>query len=278
MKAALVSFPGRYTLPGKPTSVSRQAADAYKQTQFLLTDELALFERSMNLQLSIVAANSKTRTAAATALFSLWSRAFSNFADACTLMCGGSYISCPPLLRSALDSIAVQRSLATSGFAEYEEWLEGAASQAKEHQALAFDLGRYRAASVLAEDESLGTIYRFLTDLSMPHFGSTALQTGPDSGLQKLAIAFGDTTFHLGWAQLISGWLLALASAQTEAIESSGVIALATDNRSEADALSAATRRLLSDSRRCRVEEWEGRFLLHNYRRTASGQPKRVML
>src|SRR3990172_149804 len=102
MKAALVSFPERYNLPGRPPSASREAADAHKQTQFLLADELALFERAMNLHLSIVAANSKARTAPATGLFSLWSRAFSDFADACTLMCGGSYISFPPLLPTPL--------------------------------------------------------------------------------------------------------------------------------------------------------------------------------
>ena len=278
MKAALVSFPELYTLPGKPSSASRQAADASKQTQFLLADELALFDRAMNLQLRIVAANSKARTPQATALFSLWSRTFSNLADVCSLVCCGSYVSCPPLLRSALDSIAVARSLIADGFTDYDEWFERAVAQAKEHQALAFDLGRYRAASVLAEDESLGAIYRFLTDLSMPHFGSTALQTGPDSSLQKLAIMFGDTAFHLGWAQLISGWLLVLAASQTEAVESSGVITLPEDSRRESDALATATARLLSDFRRCRVEEVDGRFLLHNYRRTTSGQPKRVML
>jgi hypothetical protein len=51
----------------------------------------------------------------------------------------------------------------------------------------------------------------------MPHFGSTLFQAGPDSSQQKLALAIGESAFHLGLAELVSGWLLLLAEAQTEA-------------------------------------------------------------
>jgi len=34
----------------------------------------------------------------------------------------------------------------------------------------------------------------------------------------------------------------------------------------------------LGNGRRCYVEEVDGRFLFHNFRRTASGSPKRVLL
>jgi len=278
MKFALTSFPRLYTLPSRPSGGSPPAIDAHKQTQFLLGDELALFERAMNLQLRIVSHNSKARTAEAAALFSQWSRAFSHLADACTLLCAGSYVSCPPLLRTALDCIAVQRSLIGDGFAEYEEWFEGAVSQAKEQQALAFELGRYRAGSVLAQDARLGAVYRLLTDLAMPHFGSTALHAGPESGLQRLTIAFADSAFHLGWAQLAAGWLLLLAGAQTETILGSGAFLLSDELTLEAQGLERECTALLARGGRCRVEEIDGRFLFHNFRRTASGQPKRVML
>ncbi|KKL68225.1 hypothetical protein LCGC14_2127120, partial [marine sediment metagenome] len=84
------------------------------------------------------------------------------------------------------------------------------------HAASYINLGRYRAGSALAQDARLGSTYRFLTDLAMPHFGSTVLQTAPDSSQQKLALAFADNLFHLGWAELVTGWLLLLAGAQIE--------------------------------------------------------------
>jgi hypothetical protein len=277
VKFALTTFPERYSLPGRP-SASASAIDAHKQTQFLLSEELAVFERAMNLQLAMVGQNKKARTPSAAAILSSWSRAFSHLADACTLVCSGSYGSCPPLLRTALDNVAVQRSLLRDGFAEYEEWFEGAAAQAPEYQALAFSLGRYRAGSVLAEDVRLGALYRLLTDLSMPHFGSTALQVGAESGLQRLTVAFADQAFHLGWAQLVLGWLLTLAAAQIEIVIETDALTITQQERDDAVTVAADIKRQLSDSRRCHVEEVDGRFLFHNFRRTASGQPKRIML
>jgi len=190
----------------------------------------------------------------------------------------GSYSSCAPVLRAACDCIAAQRLLLAEGFAEYHAWLEGALSQDRERAAMAFDLGRFRAGSALAEDEQLGSVYRLLTDLSMLHFGSTALHVAPDSNLQKLAISFSDSAFHLGWAELVAGWLLMLGDAQLTTIASAGVFAVnhaalavyQTYSREIADALAS--------QRRCYVEEVTGRFLLHNYRRTAGGSPKRVRL
>ncbi len=277
MKTALVAFPERYALPGRPTAGSA-SLDAYKQTQFLLADDLALFERAMNIQLEIVAGNRRARSPAAAAMFALWSRAFSNLADACMLMTAGSYLSCPPLLRTALDSIAVQRSLIAGGFSEYEEWLERAITQAKEQQALAVDLGRYRAGSVLAEDQRLGAVYRLLTDLSMPHFGSTALLVGPDSNLDRLSLAFADAAFHLGWAELISGWLLILADAQLQTVSSQDTLTIEATMRERIEILRREITLRMENPRRCRAEPMGERFLFLNFRRTASGQPRRLVL
>jgi hypothetical protein len=278
MKFALSTFPERYTLPGRPSGASPAQLDAHKQTQFLLGDELALFERAMNLQLLIVAANRKARTPPAAGLYLFWSRTFSHLADACTLICSGSYTSSPPLLRATLDCIAAQRALIREDFGEYEEWFATAASQMKEHQALAFNLGRYRAGSVLAEDPELGPLYRLLTDLSMPHFGSTALMVGPESGLERIAIAFADSAFHLAWGQLTAGWAILLAGVQLRTIIESGVFELPDGFAAEAERVGQESERLLTDRRRGRVEEVDGRFLFHNFRRTASGQPRRLML
>ncbi len=278
MKFGLAAFPERYVLPARPGGGPAASQDAYRQTSFLLSGDLQLFETTLNLQLRLVAANAKMRSPEAAAIFGLWSRAFSHLADACLLMGRGSYVSCPPLLRTACDCVAAQRSLVRDGFEDFRAWMPDAVRLATEHQAIAFALGRFRGGSVLAEDEKLGTVYRVLTDLSMPHFGATALQTAPDSGLQKLAIGFADGAFHLGWAELIAGWLLTLAAAQTDLVIASKVLTVPEECGEEWRSLAAAIVSSLANTRRCRVEDVDGRFLFHNFRRTASGVPKRVML
>ncbi len=278
LKVALTVFPDRYILPSKPSTASPAVQDAYRQTQFLLGEPLLLFERSMNLQLAIVAGNKKARTAPAAALLSFWSRTFSHVGDTCTLLSVGSYSSCPPLLRSALDCLAVERGLMRDGFGEYEEWLTEAIYLAKAHSALAFDLGRYRAGSVLAADERLGPMYRLLTDLSMPHFGSTAFQTGSDSNLQKLSLSFGDAAFHLGWAELVMGWLLELSQAQLATAAQSGLFNVGAEARAGIENFERDYQLLRVGGRRCYVEEADGRFLFQNFRRKPGGVPKRIML
>lgn len=278
IKTALGAFPDRYAPPTRPSAAQPAMQDAFRQTQFLLSGDLDLFEKLMNLQLQIVKANSRLRTPEAAALFSFWSRAFSHMADACTMMTLGSYSAGPPLLRAACDCIAVQRSLLADGFAEYDTWLESAVSQDRAHSAMAFDLGRFRAGSALAEDERLGGLYRLLSELSMPHFGATAFQVAPDSNLQKLAIAFGDCAFHLGWAELIAGWLLLLCDVQLTAVVSSGVFAVDHATLAVYQSYSREAVSSLGNGRRCYVEEVDGRFLFHNFRRTAAGSPKRVLL
>ncbi|HSP56410.1 MAG TPA: hypothetical protein VLS25_12580 [Dehalococcoidia bacterium] len=277
LKVALTALPDRYIPPSKPSTASPAVQDAYRQTQFLMSEPLLLFERSMNLQLAIVAGNKKARTAPAAALLSFWSRTYSFLGDACTLLSRGSYSSCAPLLRSALDCLAVERGLIRDGFDEYEEWLTAAIYQVKERSALAFELGRYRAGSVLAADERLGPLYRLLTDLSMPHFGSTAFQTGSDSNLQKLSLSFGDSAFHLGWAELVIGWLLELSQAQVVTAVESGLFNVSAEAHAGIENFGRDYQLFRNGGRRCYVEEMDGRFLFHNFRRKPGGVPKRIM-
>jgi hypothetical protein len=278
IKTALGALPDRYPLPSRPATAQPTVQDAFRQTQFLLSGDLDLFEKLMNLQIQIVKANSRLRTPEAAALFSFWSRAFSHMADACTMMTLGSYSACPPLLRAACDCVAAQRSLLVDGFGEYEGWLEGAVSQDRERAATAFELGRFRAASALAEDGRLGVLYRLLSDLSMPHFGATTFQVAPDANLQKISVAFGDSAFHLGWAEIVSGWLLLLSDLQLTTAVSSGVFAVDHATMAVYQSYSREVVSTLGNGRRCYVEEVGDRFLFHNWRRTASGSPKRVML
>ena len=278
-KIAPFRFPQRYDLPGRPAAAPPSARDAYRQTQFLLSSDLSLFERAMNLQLAIVAASAKKRTPEAAALLGFWSRTFSYLSDTCTLLSHASYPSCPPLLRTACDCIAAQRSLLAGGFGEYNEWLATALGKDREHAASYIELGRYRAGSVLAEDERLGSAYRLLTDLAMPHFGSTVLLVGPDSSQQRLALAFADGSFHLGWAELIAGWLLLLADAQVETTLGADRFDAGDALREDAGRLRSEIGEALAGPGRCRAEELaDGRRVLHNFRRAVSGTPRRILL
>jgi hypothetical protein len=279
LRIARFTLRERYGLPQRPAAAPPAVQDAHRQTRFLLSSDLSLFERAMNLQLAIVAASTKKRSPETAALIGFWSRTFSYLSDACALMSLASYGSCPPLLRAACDCIAAQRSLLADGFGEYQEWLADALGKDREHTAFRIDLGRYRAASVLAQDERLGSAYRLFTDLTMPHFGSTVLLTGPDSGGQKLALAFADSTFHLGWAELIAGWLLALVDAQTETALGTEELGGNDELREEAARLRRESEEALANPRRCRVEELpDGRRLIHNFRRAVRAAPKRVIL
>lgn len=273
-----LAFPQRYELPERPSGAPPSVQDAHRQTRFLLSADLELLERAMNLQLRIVAASARVRTPQAAAILGLWSRAFAYIADACTLLTRASYPSCFPLVRSACDAIAAQRALIAEGFGEYLSWLAEAVGQDREHAALAIALGRYRAGSVLAEEPRLAGVYRPASDLSLPHFGATALQTGPETTLQRFALAFADSAFHLGWAELIAGWLLTAADVQAETAITSGVLTVPEDVPGQHRRLSEEIRSALASPRRCRIEDVGGRYLLHNFRRTASGSPRRVIL
>ena len=275
IKMGLTAFPNAYELPSRPSGTS---ADAYRQTNFLLGDDLALFERLMSAQLRIVAANSKARSLEASVMFMQWSRVFSQLADACLLLTRGSYASCMPLLRSACDCVAVQVASLGDDYGEYRKWFEAPIMQDKPLLALSFEIGRGRAGSVYAEDPELGLTFRIVNELSMPHFGSTALLTATDSSLQKLSIAFADQAFHYGWAQLVLGWILRLTARQTRAVLECEALAVPEDTATDAQDAIKSVEAMLADRRRSYVEDVGGRWVFYNFRRTASGQPKRVVL
>lgn len=278
-KVAPFSFPDRYELPSRPSTATPAVQDAHRQTHFLLPSDMDMFDRAMNLQLAAVAIAAKRRTPEAAALLGYWSRTFSYLSNGCVLLTRAAYASCPPLLRTASDCLAAQRSLLGDGFDEYREWLATALGKDAEHAASYIELGRYRGGSALAQDERLGSAYRLLTDLSMPHFGSTLFLTGPESSQRKLALAFADGAFHLGWAELVAGWLLLLAGAQIETVLASDELGVAPALGADATRLGEEIAQALANPRRCRAEDLpDGRRALHNFRRAVSGTPRRLIL
>jgi hypothetical protein len=274
----VAGVPERYSLPARPSAAPITARDAHRQATFLLGAELATFESALNVLLRVVAANPRLKGPPAAALLTLGSRTFAHLADACTLMASGSYASCPPLLRAALDCLAAQRSMVEDGFESYGEWLGAAVHQDRGQNALGIDPGHFRAASVLIEDKDLGSLYRLLSDLTMPHVGATLFMVAPETSLQKAPVSFGESAFHLGWAELITGWLLRLAGLQIEIATTSGVFALDKTLTMDAESVQREIGGALDNTRRCHVEVTDGRYFFRNFRRTPSGQPKRIIL
>ena len=285
-RVSAIPFPESYVLPSKPAEAAPAATrDAYRQTAFLLGDDLRLFEEGMNLQLGIVrdASSSAFRKHPYAALMGLWSRTFLALADACRLAVWGSYPSCPPLVRAACEYVAAQHQLHASEMELFLEWLAGNLTPNETHKAFEFGLGHYFAGETLAADERLRRVYRPASELGRPNFGATLLQVGPESNNRRLALTFADTAFHFGWAELVLGWLLALCERQLAvAVHARGVFPIHEDTHRSYSDFARRVEQTLSRPDRCACEEVEEgaykRLLVHNVRRTPSGAPKKILL
>ncbi len=278
LRFKLEAFPERYSLPPRPAPATAAVNDAHRQTNFLLPDNLFLFERAMNVQLQVLAGNAKARSPQAAGLFTIWSRAFSCLADACALTVVASYSSAAPLLRSAIDFIAAQRSLIADSFAEYEAWYPAAVTRARERAAIVYDAAPSSAATAPAAGERLAMLHGLLSVLSLPHFGASTLIVAPETNQQRIAAGFADNAFHLGWAELLTGWLNELAAAQVQTLLETDVFSLSANLRSDAEAAVRDVAASAEGARRCYVEHKDGHFIFQNFRRTATGQPRRIIL
>jgi hypothetical protein len=280
-----IAAPDEYVLPSRPEGASPAVLDAFRQTQFLLGEDLSLFAEAMNLQLGLVkdAYPSRYRSHALAAITGLWSRAYFYLSDALFLTSRGSYISAIPLVRAACEAIAAEEALRGGEGDQHDLWLLNTLQPNATFKAFEFELGRYFAGEVLAADPVLRAVYRPASDLSRPNFGATLLQVAPESNNVHLAVAFADASFHLGWAELVVGWLLALAVRQLRVIVDAGpTFPVSPGRRTAYETLQRRTDAALALPDRCRVEEIEEgnlrRYLVHNFRRSPSGAAKKILL
>lgn len=280
-----IHAPDEYVLPGRPAGAPAAALDAHRQTQFLLGGELDLFTEAMNLQLRLLrdAYPSRFRSHALAAVVALWSRVYFYLADGLSLAMRGSYPSVLPLLRAACESIAAQEALRTGSMQEHHRWLTAALQPDETHKAIAFDLGLFFSGETLAQDDVLRRVYRPAADLARPNFGATLLQVAPESSPGRLAVLFGDASFHLGWAELVLGWLLGLAARQVKVvIDAADIFPVAQEARSAYEALQGRVDAVLARRDRCRMEEaadgGSRRYVVHNFRRAAGAAPRRIVL
>jgi len=284
-RVSAIPFPDRYELPGKPEGAPAAVQDAYRQTSFVLGDDLRLFADGMNLQLRIVgdASPSAFRKHPYAALMGFWSRSFLALSDACLLATRGSYASCPPIVRLTAELIAAQHGLHAGEMPLYLEWLAGHFVPNEEHKALELGLGRYFSGETLASDERLRAIYRPAAELGRPSFGPTVLHVGPESSNVRLALTFADASFHAGWAEIVLGWLLSLCERQLAvAVHAKDVFPIHEDVHAAYTDFAARATAALARPGRCSIEEIEEgqyrRYLVHNFRRAPSGAPKKYLL
>jgi hypothetical protein len=277
--------PEGWTMPGKHSSQSAAAEDAWRQTGFLLADEPRLIEESLDVQTRIAGAGytPSARTMRMAAFASLWSRAFLCASDATGLVRRGAYQSALPLIRQAAEHIAAQAQLG-SELDEFRAWAHRAYARHPESRSEEVGLGHYFAGETIAEDEHLRLIYRAASDFGRPNFGPTALFVANEASHARYPLNFADEAFHLGWAQLLLGWVLRLGTRQLHfALHARELFPAPPEVRERVVAHVRDAEAHLADEARCTVEEYpdaEGRrrHLLVNFRRMPADAAKRVLL
>ena len=280
-----IAFPNEYRAPSKPES-GDPAADAFRQAQFVLGEDLALFAEAMDLQLRLMrdSSHSRFRTHIYAAITALWSRAYLYLSDLVLLATRGSYPSTLPLARTACEVIAAEEALRSGEADEHNVWLSNTLKPSEQQRAFEFELGRYFSGQTLADDAVLRSVYRPASDLGRPNFGATLLQVAPESNNLRLAIAFADVSFHLGWAEIALGWALALAARQVRVIvDAEPVFGITDETRAAYIDLQRRIDATLARDDRCYVEEVvepdnNRRYLVHNFRRQSGGAPKKILL
>ncbi len=281
-----IAFPERYALPGKPDEGAPAAAhDAFRQTQFVLGNDLRLFAEGMNLQLQILndSSHSRYRTHVYAAVVGSWSRAYMALDAACLLVARGSYAAAPNLVRTACELIAAEYQVKYEEFGEFVGWMLGHLKPDEEHKAFDVGLGHYFAGSTLAADDMLRAVYRSSSDLGRPNFGATLLAVGPESNNLRLAYTFADASFHVGWAEITLGWLLRLCERQLAvAVHMDDVLNITPATHAAYGDYGLRVQETLANPSRASLEEIDSdgfkRWLVHNFRRQPSGAPKRVLL
>ena len=277
--------PEGWSLPGKPADLPPPAEDAWRQSGFVLAEELRLLEQNLDLQARLAATGRtpSARTMTMAAYASLWSRAFATTSDATLLARQGSYQGALPLIRQAVELVAAQAGLGGE-IDVFQRWAHGAYRRHEGSRAEDVGLGHYFSGESIAEDEHLRLIYRAASDFGRPNFGPTALFAASEASQQRYPLVFADQAFHLGWGQLLLGWLLRIGVAQLHiAMHGREHFPSPQELRDEVVAHVRATGELLADPKRCALQEYEDeegrrRHLLVQFRRQPADAARRLLL
>ncbi|MGE0228223.1 MAG: hypothetical protein AB7I38_08340 [Dehalococcoidia bacterium] len=277
--------PDGWTLPGKPVGLTAAAEDAWRQSGFLLAEDLRLLGADLDLQVRLAGAGyrASARNMRMAAFASLWSRAFSCTSDAVGLIRRGAYQSALPLLRQAVEHVAAQSQL-VSELDEFRVWAHRAYARHAESRSEEIGLGHYFAGEAIAHDEDFRVIYRGASDLGRPNFGPTALFVANEASHIRYPLNFADEAFHLGWGELLFGWALRIGVKQLHfGMHARDSFPAPDALRERVVAHVREAEAHLSDDARCRLEEYvdgekRRRHLLVQFRRMPPDAAKRLLL
>ncbi|MBM3140377.1 MAG: hypothetical protein FJZ92_09240, partial [Chloroflexi bacterium] len=275
-------LPESWRLPGKPADLDPAADDAWRQTGFQLAEELRLLQEGLELQLAMARTGYTpgARTMTMAAFASLWSRAFLSSTDVVALVRKADYQGATALVRQVVEFVGAQANLGHE-LDSWRRWAHEAYTRDEATRATAVGVGHYFGGEAIAADEHLRVIYRAASDFARPNFGPTALFVAGDASHERYPLIFADQAFHLGWAQLLLGWLLRVGVTQLHvAMHLAPQFPAPPELRERVVAHAAAVERLLASSDRCRVEEVEDadrrrRHLLRDFRRQSADAPRR---
>jgi hypothetical protein len=278
-------LPESWSLPGKPPDLNPGAEDAWRQTGFQLGGDLRLLQEGLELQLALARTGyaPQARNMIMAGFAGLWSRAFLTSTEAIGLVRRGSYGTAVALVRQAVEFVGAQANLGHELDA-WKRWTHEAYGRHEPTRSIEVGVGHYFGGEAIAGDAHLRVIYRAASDLARPNFGPTALFVANEASHERYPLAFADQAFHLGWAQLLLGWLLRTSVAQLHvAMHLPQQFPAPEELRARIVEHVRAAETHLADERRCHIEEVEDeagrrRHLIVEFRRQAADAPKRLLL
>ncbi len=280
-----ITFPTEpLTLPKPQEDEPQTVRDALRETSFALGLDQRWLLDALALQRQIVEQSShsryRKRTYASALLF--WSRVHRAGIDLLAMTSRASYGSCLPLIRAALEWLGAEQAVVGEEQIEFEDWLREAWSNNAEHHATEIGMGQYMAGQQIAMAPETADAYRAASELGRSHFGASALLTASESHDKRLLVNWADSSFHLGWAQLLLGWQIVIQDRQCRFAVGSGLFGVEADDRATYQRLHRQAQTILGDARRCRaswiIDQGRQRLLIENFRRQPSGAPKRFLL
>tara|TARA_B110000438_G_scaffold44198_1_gene44186 strand:- start:457 stop:1359 length:903 start_codon:yes stop_codon:yes gene_type:complete len=280
-----MKVPDGLPLPAEPNLEIETSKDAWRQTGFLMKKEWDLIQLSLNLSTALVKTGytPSARSMIMAGYASVWSRSLLTLADAAGLVRGGSYQTAMPLIRQSIELAAAHRGLVDE-IDEWKRWTHEAFASHAETKSTEIGIGGYFAGSVIAEDPVMKIIYRASSDFARPNFGPTSLFVANEASHEKYPLHFADRSFHLGWTQLLLGWILNVTGllletglSQTHEFPADNVL------KNKISQHLDNSREVTSDENQCRLKEWidsdnRKRYIISNFRRQSTDAAIKLLI
>ncbi|HIE83503.1 MAG TPA: hypothetical protein EYQ00_06465 [Dehalococcoidia bacterium] len=280
-----MKVPDELPLPTESNLEIDTSKDAWRQTGFLMKKEWNLIQASLNLSTALVKTGytPSARSMIMAGYASVWSRSLLTLSDAAGLVRGGSYQTVMPLIRQSIELAAAHRGL-TDEIDEWKRWTHEAFAGHAETKSTEIGIGGYFAGSVIAEDPVMKIIYRASSDFARPNFGPTSLFVANEASHEKHPLHFADRSFHLGWTQLLFGWILSVSGLLLET-GLSQTQEFPADNILKAKIIQhlGDCTEVALDEHQCRLKEWTDsdnrkRYIISNFKRQSTDAAVRLLI